>query len=62
MTSANAAVIAAVISASVAVVVAIVTQVWTSLRARTDRRYTARRAAILDAQNAAVILRDALDT
>lgn len=50
----------AVISASVAVVVAVLTQIATSVRARTDRRYTARRAALLEAQDAALAYRTAL--
>lgn len=50
----------AVVSASVAVVVAVLTQIATSVRARTDRRYTARRAALLEAQDAALAYRTAL--
>lgn len=56
----DAAVVGAVISAAVAVVVAIATQIGTSLRARTDRRYTAQRAALIEAQDAALELREAL--
>lgn len=52
--------IGAVISASVAVIVAIVTQVFASVRARTDRLYLARRAALIDAQDAGLELRQAL--
>lgn len=50
----------AVISASVAVVVAVLTQIATSVRARTDRRYTARRSALREAQDAALAYRTAL--
>jgi hypothetical protein len=60
MGAGDAAVVGAVISAAVAVVVAIATQIGTSLRARTDRRYTARRAGLIEAQDAALELREAL--
>lgn len=60
MGTSNAAIAGAIITASVAVIMAIVTQVWTSLRSRTDRQYTARRAGIVDAQDAMLELRDAL--
>lgn len=50
----------AVISASVAVIVAVLTQIATSVRARTDRRYTARRLALREAQDAALAYRTAL--
>lgn len=60
MPAGNAAVVAAVISASVAVVVAIGTQIWTSVRARSDRRYASRRAGLIEAQDALLELRDAL--
>jgi hypothetical protein len=50
----------AVITASVAVVVAVLTQIATSVGAGTDRRYAARRAALLEAQDAALAYRTAL--
>jgi hypothetical protein len=50
----------AVISASVAVIVAVLTQIATSVRARTDRRYVARRLALREAQDAALAYRTAL--
>lgn len=50
----------AVISASVAVIVAVLTQIATAVRARTDRRYTARRLALREAQDAALVYRTAL--
>lgn len=56
----NSGVIAAVITAAVAVIVALLTQVATSRRDRADRRYAARRQAIVDAQDSAVDLRTAL--
>ena len=50
----------AVISASVAVILAILTQIAVSIRARTDRRYLARRLALREAQDAALAYRTAL--
>ena len=50
----------AAITASVAVLVALITQVSTALISRTDRRYDARRRALVDAQDRALRLRHAL--
>lgn len=56
----DAPVVAAVITSSVALFVAVAGGVRNDLRAATDRRYERRRAFLVDAQDAALLLRDAL--
>ena len=53
-------VVAAIISSSVAVLVAVGSAVRADLQRATDRRYERRRAFLVDAQDAALALRDAL--
>ena len=51
---------AAVVTAAVAVVVAVLTQLESWRRSRSDRAYERRRAALVDVQEAALVLRDTL--
>lgn len=56
----DAPVVAAMITSSVALFVAVVGGIRNDVRAASDRRYERRRAFLVDAQDAALILRDAL--